>query len=218
MAFMLLNLLSGSVFHLSPGANSVGRQAGNDLMLSDKSVSGRHCEIIVAGETLRLRDLHSTNGTFINGRRVKESPLAGGQTIRIGIVEFAVLPVPDSQDSEESATPTAEFSVMEKSAPPDIRPMPLAKLRKPVSFEHENAVTITPEPSAERTCPRCGVGKLRFCNLPPPDRSFIGYLWLFVLVDPYFLLVPLAFTVVVMLIPPPISFGQRCNACGATWQ
>ncbi|MEI6537625.1 MAG: FHA domain-containing protein, partial [Verrucomicrobiaceae bacterium] len=127
---MLLNLLSGSVFHLKPGANSVGRQAGNDMVLSDASVSGRHCEIIVTGETLRLRDLHSTNGTFINGRRVKESPLAGGQTIRIGSVELAVLPVPDSQDSEESATQPAEFSVIDVPHSGS-RPVSLAKLWPP---------------------------------------------------------------------------------------
>jgi len=65
-------------FPLKSGTNRVGRLEENDLHLGDGSVSSHHCEIILEGPTVRVRDLGSTNGTFIDGRPITDSVLAPG--------------------------------------------------------------------------------------------------------------------------------------------
>jgi len=89
MARLVVNLGSPSPreVQLKPGANSIGRNPANDIPLAHGSVSGTHCEIIVSGQKTLLRDLGSTNGTFINGSLVQEMELQPGQTIRLGDVE-----------------------------------------------------------------------------------------------------------------------------------
>src|ERR1017187_5239695 len=46
---------------------------GNLLQISDPSVSGRHCEVRLTGEELIVRDLQSTNGTFVDGKNIIEA-------------------------------------------------------------------------------------------------------------------------------------------------
>ncbi|MBI5387480.1 MAG: FHA domain-containing protein [Verrucomicrobia bacterium] len=79
-------------FVLRPGANSFGRRDTNDYLIDDASVSGRHCEVTWNGESVQVRDLGSTNGTFIDGRQVTESTLAPGQVLRLGSVDLCFLP------------------------------------------------------------------------------------------------------------------------------
>lgn len=61
----------------------VGRRSG-DLILDDPMVSGRHCSISYDGSSFVLKDLGSTNGTLVNGKRVKEATLSPGAEITIG--------------------------------------------------------------------------------------------------------------------------------------
>lgn len=68
---------------------TIGRHAENALVLSDLQASRRHCVIERAGPGWRLRDLGSSNGTLVNGRRVHEVALENGDVIRIGQVEIA---------------------------------------------------------------------------------------------------------------------------------
>jgi S1-C subfamily serine protease len=70
----------------------LGRVRGCDLVIRDEGASRHHAELRVepAGG-LRVRDLGSANGTFVDGRRVEEAMLAGGEELRIGGVEIAVL-------------------------------------------------------------------------------------------------------------------------------
>ena len=65
---------------------TVGTDAGNLLTLNDKSVSRHHCVITPSSKIRRfqLRDLDSTNGTFINDVRVESAYLTDGDTIRVG--------------------------------------------------------------------------------------------------------------------------------------
>jgi hypothetical protein len=68
------------------GTSSVGRGPDNDFSLDHPTLSGRHCEITLQGEQIRVRDLGSTNGTFIEGNPVgpEGSVLAPGQTLQLG--------------------------------------------------------------------------------------------------------------------------------------
>ncbi len=75
-------------FELKPGTNFVGRGFANDLTIEDPSVSTSHAQIILDGDLVSVKDLGSTNGTFINGQPVKEAVLQPGQLLRLGGVEM----------------------------------------------------------------------------------------------------------------------------------
>jgi pSer/pThr/pTyr-binding forkhead associated (FHA) protein len=83
----------GSVtFRLMPGAvKTLGRATGADFILDATLVSRLHCRFTATpnGE-LEIEDLRSTNGTFVNDRRVKRGTLAAGDRVRVGRVELLV--------------------------------------------------------------------------------------------------------------------------------
>jgi pSer/pThr/pTyr-binding forkhead associated (FHA) protein len=67
----------------------IGRRHGCDLLIQLPTISRRHCEITQNGEFLKVRDLDSTWGTFVNGQRVKgEKPIKAGDSVRIGPLTF----------------------------------------------------------------------------------------------------------------------------------
>ena len=69
---------------LRHGSNFLGRDASNDFVIDDSTVSGRHCEIIVDDFSVRVRDLGSTNGTYLDGELVLEGVIADGQCLSLG--------------------------------------------------------------------------------------------------------------------------------------
>ena len=73
---------------LKPGANRLGRNEQNDLPINDPSVSSFHCEINFEHDTLVVKDLGSTNGTFINSVPITQAILEPGQTLKLGSVEL----------------------------------------------------------------------------------------------------------------------------------
>lgn len=83
---------SGHRWNLPEGVCVVGRDDGLDLSLAGEStVSRRHAEIVRSGGALSVRDLGSTNGTFVNGIRIEaETPLTLGDTVQFGSVRFRV--------------------------------------------------------------------------------------------------------------------------------
>jgi len=80
--------LAGSSHELGTRWVTIGRADGNDFQIVDTSISGRHCEVRLRGNELDVRDLRSTNGTFIGGKIVNEAVLQPGQTLRLGEVEL----------------------------------------------------------------------------------------------------------------------------------
>ncbi|MCW5559235.1 MAG: FHA domain-containing protein, partial [Verrucomicrobiae bacterium] len=78
---------------LHAGLNTVGRNPTNEFRIPDPSVSSFHAEITVleADGTVIVRDLQSTNGTFIEGQPVEEATLAGGQRLQFGTVEMLLV-------------------------------------------------------------------------------------------------------------------------------
>lgn len=67
---------------------TIGRAYGNTVQIVEQSVSGRHCEVRLQGDELVVRDLQSTNGTFVAGKKISEGVLKSGQTFRLGEVEL----------------------------------------------------------------------------------------------------------------------------------
>jgi DNA-binding NtrC family response regulator len=84
----------------------VGKDASCDLVLEDVTVSRQHLEIERVGDRFVIRDLESTNGTSVNGTRIREAFLAPGSTIMAGNAELRFQPIYesaaiDTQDCEE---------------------------------------------------------------------------------------------------------------------
>lgn len=66
------------------GSARIGTNRGSELCLTDRTVSRIHCEIAVRPSALTLRDDGSTNGTFVDGRRVRDIDLTEGSVVRVG--------------------------------------------------------------------------------------------------------------------------------------
>jgi len=67
---------------------TIGRGDKNAFQIVERSVSNQHCEVLLRGNELVVRDLRSTNGTAIGGERISEAVLRPGQTMRLGLVEL----------------------------------------------------------------------------------------------------------------------------------
>jgi pSer/pThr/pTyr-binding forkhead associated (FHA) protein len=85
-------------FDLPEGTTTVGRKHSCGLRIALSSVSRQHCEVIVAGASVKVRDLGSSNGTFHNGVRVQEATLKPGDELVVGPAVFTV--VVDGQPAE----------------------------------------------------------------------------------------------------------------------
>lgn len=70
------------------GVMSLGRDQRNSIVVNDSSVSRVHCRIDVRADSVLLRDLHSTNGVWVNGRRVEHEELTDGDRILLGRTEL----------------------------------------------------------------------------------------------------------------------------------
>ena len=80
-----------ATFRLKSGAvKTVGRAPRADFILDVALVSRLHCRLTAADDQLEVVDLKSTNGTFVNGKRVNKAKLAKGDRLRIGRVELTV--------------------------------------------------------------------------------------------------------------------------------
>lgn len=80
--------LPPSSHELDGNWTTIGRADGNTFQIVEPSVSGRHCEVRLQANELVVRDLLSTNGTFVEGRKITEAVLKPGQTLRLGEVEL----------------------------------------------------------------------------------------------------------------------------------
>ncbi len=74
-------------FRLELGCTTIGRSAESSIQLTDASLSARHCEIALGPDGAVIRDLGSTNGTFVAGHPVRIASLNLGEPFRLGSVE-----------------------------------------------------------------------------------------------------------------------------------
>jgi pSer/pThr/pTyr-binding forkhead associated (FHA) protein len=78
------------IFPLPSTVTVIGRRRNCDLRIPLDSISKRHCQISVEGDSLKVRDLGSRNGTFLNGKRIEEETAQAGDFIQVGPVLFAL--------------------------------------------------------------------------------------------------------------------------------
>jgi len=80
--------LTGRSHELSADRTTIGRAEDNTFQVPDPSVSSHHCEVLLSSGELRVKDLNSTNGTYINEEQITEAVLKPGQVLRLGRIEI----------------------------------------------------------------------------------------------------------------------------------
>ncbi len=81
----------GKKYNLDKPSLIIGRSSKADIQIDQESVSRNHCKIINTGKTIMLRDLGSTNGTYVNDELIDEYVLRDGDLIKIGRSIFKFL-------------------------------------------------------------------------------------------------------------------------------
>ena len=132
-------------FILPSTVTVVGRRQDCDLCIPLMVVSRRHCELNQDQSLLKVRDLGSRNGTFVNDRRIDEADLHAGDRIHIGPLTFGV---------QIDGAPT-EFEPADAAAAP---PMPehIAKADKQLDdeddiFQNMDDIDLAQGPNASET-------------------------------------------------------------------
>jgi len=131
---------------LKPGSNFLGRGPSNDFKIEDGSVSGSHCQIVVEDGATVIKDMGSTNGTFVNRAQVTETRLESGQPLRLGSVDMIFY----------NEGPDAVTTVV--APPPQAAPAPPPL--KPASLKISGLSHSAPAPAVATTT-----------DAPPPDDS-----------------------------------------------
>ena len=137
MRYKLISVDGTNIFELRDGARLlVGRAPSSDVPIIDPTISRRHAELESAESGLTVRDLGSSNGTFVNGSRVQTGTAAIGDLISFGKVGFRLQKnAPDAEPAEPVSAPTPliptivrQRSVRDSGAGATIAPMtpPLA--------------------------------------------------------------------------------------------
>ena len=80
--------MTGRTHELNVEKTTIGRVEDNTFQIAEPSVSSHHCELLQRGSDILVRDLNSTNGTFINGEKISEKVLVPGQILRLGQIEM----------------------------------------------------------------------------------------------------------------------------------
>lgn len=102
---------------LGPGVTVVGRQEGCQLQIKSSQVSRKHCELFERDGRLIVKDLNSSNGTFVNGQRIQgQRVLAPGDELSIGGVKFRVEPLGAGAPAASSPGDTAVAAAISPEA------------------------------------------------------------------------------------------------------
>lgn len=142
---------------LPDGNYAVGRSRENQVIVMDPSVSGRHCELLVFGHEVIVRESGSRNGTFVDGVRVEgQRAVANGQCLQIGQVRFEVSwdVSPPTEDSQITAYHDHCRRLRKAEGDPSLEPVfPIVfetRSHPPHDSERDPAGRLEPENEAPR--------------------------------------------------------------------
>ena len=134
---ILSEALAGQGYDLTAEKTTIGRVEDNMFPVPEGSVSSHHCEILVRGSDVIVRDLNSTNGTFINGNQVTgEAPLKPGQILRLGQVELKL------DDGAAGSAPAPAAASRPASAPKKLPDLTMV-IPQGVKLGQEPSTTVT---------------------------------------------------------------------------
>lgn len=127
MLVQLVPLAGGDSLPLRKTITIVGRKEGCDVRLNHKSVSKQHCVLVKADGLLLLRDLGSTNGTRVNGKRIRRAALNSNDQLSVAGMSFKVmfgetpapLPVKATDATQQIDAAEVEKLVKKRTQPHD---------------------------------------------------------------------------------------------------
>ena len=90
---------------LTAGTVSIGRANNNDIRIKNTTISSYHAKIVTFYNASYIEDLDSTNGTYVNGKRIKKHTLKPGDIISVGALSLVV----ENEDSIEPPTSQDNF-------------------------------------------------------------------------------------------------------------
>ncbi len=138
---------SAPVAELQDGKLTIGRHPDNNLVLKDERASRRHCVIEKNGDTYILRDLKSSNGTYVNKEKITEKQIKSGDVIQIGTTALQFV-VPQELAAE---VPLATNDADATAAPLDLEPLALEPLEEPINpIPVDDSAPASPKTSQEK--------------------------------------------------------------------
>ncbi len=111
--------MAGRAQELTVERTTIGRVEDNTFQIADPSVSSHHCEVLLRGGDVVIRDLNSTNGSYINDAQITESVLKPGQKLRLGQIELKLELEGGAAPTPSPASPAAPAA---PAAPPAAAP------------------------------------------------------------------------------------------------
>jgi CheY-like chemotaxis protein len=127
---------AGLSHELSGDWITIGRADGNTFQIVESTISARHCEVRLQGDELVVRDLLSTNGTFVQNKKISEAVLKPGQTLRLGNVElrleFSAIPTSQPKPAKTKVSATTDVPAA------TITPFPVQKTVTPSRVETDS--------------------------------------------------------------------------------
>lgn len=111
---------------------TIGRNASNTLQIDSRAVSGSHCEVSNRDGKYILRDLKSSNGTFVENRRVTEHTLRNGETVLVGkSAQVYFIDPTASESTAPESEPAAQPSASEPGVFSPVKPLPTSPPARP---------------------------------------------------------------------------------------
>jgi pSer/pThr/pTyr-binding forkhead associated (FHA) protein len=169
----------GKTFPMEGDVLTIGREAGNQIVINDAEVSRKHTQFVLQGGKYVVTDLGSTNGTFVNGQRVtSQHVLQPGEVISLGeqiTLLFEAITVVDPNATMLSAgkPPAAARSAPRSRPQPEPEPAPYAGQ---VPAGPPASVTPGPAPAKNNTPVLVGVGCLVLVCLCASSLFLVDYL------------------------------------------
>ena len=125
--------MSGKMFPIE-GTNIIGRDPGCDIVAAGAHVSRRHAELTLRSGKLWVKDLGSSNGSFVNGKRCDEVALRNGDEVKFDAMTFKVVGPADSGGPVEESFDEADMTQFRPVVPPKAAAAPApAPAPKPVA-------------------------------------------------------------------------------------
>ena len=126
MRARLVSADGGPSIDLTKDMTLFGRDEDCDVRLDHKSVSKLHCVIVKTDGVLLLRDLGSTNGTRVNGQRVRRAALLPNDTLAIANLKYTVKfgVELEKEEAGAKAKQDAAAAQLRRNALPDVYPEP----------------------------------------------------------------------------------------------
>lgn len=115
--------LAGQEFPLYEEGTILGRGKTCDVIIPGTHLSRNHAQLSILGDRLQVKDLNSSNGTFINEERVREAFAKPGDIIRLDVYTFSVVGPGDAQGEQKPQSRTAAVSVSAAQALENIKRM-----------------------------------------------------------------------------------------------